>query len=295
VSLAGVQEAEARDSLLPRIYRVVGRRVETSDVVTLALEPSSGSSPAFRAGQFNMLCAFGVGEVAISISSPPGSAGPLEHTVRDVGAVTHALWSSGVGDEIGVRGPFGTDWGTHDPDAEEVVVVAGGIGLAPLRGAVFELLGAGTGPGALPAAGTWTRPRVTVLVGARTPDQIVFEHDLEAWEDSGARVEVTVDAADASWKGPVGVVTSLIAEANLDPLFTRALVCGPEVMMRFSARALLDKGLDSRRLKVSLERNMQCGVAMCGHCQLGPLLLCRDGPVVEYSEVVSNLMSEHEL
>jgi len=281
---------------VPSPYRVVGRRAETADVVTLALEPLAEPRPPFRHGQFHMLTAFGVGEVAISVSSPPTDGGPIEHTVRDVGPVTHALCSSESGTVLGVRGPFGTDWGLEDlhegsdvgalrlglehPAEADVVVVAGGIGLAPLRGALCDLA---RRPGG----------RLFVAVGARSPDQVIYGPDLEAWARAGASVDVTVDVPSADWDGPVGLVTMLLTGATFDAGRTVALVCGPEVMMRFAAGTLIDRGVDPRRIRVSLERNMQCGVAQCGHCQLGPLLLCRDGPVVPYA-AASQLLQERE-
>ncbi len=266
---------------VPDRYRVVASRRETADVVTLSLQPDTAVPPGFRPGQFNMLTAFGVGEAAISISSAPGGAGPLQHTVRDVGAVTHALCRSEVGATIGVRGPFGNDWGPDDLGGRDVVVIAGGIGLAPLRGLILLLLAE-------------QRARsLTVLVGARFPDQVVFGDEFETWREAGADVRVTVDAAAPGWSGAVGVVTSLVPALPFDPGRTVALVCGPEVMMRFGARALLDRGVAAGQVRVSLERNMQCGVGLCGHCQFGPLLLCRDGPVVTY-DTVQRLLSERE-
>jgi len=269
----------------PVPYHVAARREETGDVVTLSLEPMAGPPLGYRAGQFNMLTAFGVGEVAISISSAPGANSPIEHTVRDVGAVTHALCVAKVGSVVGVRRPFGTDWGIGELAGRDVVVVAGGIGLAPLRGAICQLVDA-------PRA---RAGRLLVLVGARTPDQVVFADDIGRWRAAGAEVLVAVDVARPGWQGHVGVVTSLIPSQRLRPDRTTALVCGPEVMMRFTARALVDGGMDATCVQVSLERNMQCGIGLCGHCQLGPLLLCRDGPVVTYGGVVSNLLSVHEL
>ena len=290
--------------MTPVPYRVVGRRHETGDVTTLALAPVTDDPMAFRPGQFNMLTAFGVGEAAISVSSAPRSTGPLEHTVRDVGAVTHSLCSSGIGDFVGVRGPFGTDWGigatrvpgdcadTPPPGAAgdddegrgDVVVVAGGIGLAPLRGAVHELMARRHEKGG----------RVFVIAGARDPSQIIFGDDLAEWARSGAEVAVTVDVSAPGWTGHVGLVTSLLDDAGFDPGTATAFVCGPEIMMRFTARVLIDQGVDPRRIRVSMERNMQCGVAWCGHCQLGPFLLCRDGPVLPYAGVVAHLLTERE-
>jgi NAD(P)H-flavin reductase len=290
--------------MTPVLYRVVGRRHETDDVATLCLAPVAGASMTFRPGQFNMLTAFGVGEAAVSVSSAPRTSGPLEHTVRDVGAVTHALCGARIGDVVGVRGPFGSDWGIGEAEASvhsidtvprgtteangdgrgDVVVVAGGIGLAPLRGAVHELM-------ALRHEGGG---RVFVIVGARDPSQIVFSDELDGWARAGAEVAVTVDVSAPGWTGHVGLVTSLLDEPGFDPVAATALVCGPEIMMRFTARALIDRGVDPAHIRVSLERNMQCGVAWCGHCQLGPFLLCRDGPVLPYAGVVAHLLTERE-
>jgi NAD(P)H-flavin reductase len=233
-----------------------------------------------------MVTVFGVGEIAVSVSGPRSSAGPTIHTVRDVGAVSHALCTVRVGEVVGLRGPFGTDWGVDKLPGRDVVVVGGGIGLAPLRGAVESLVGAmGTPDG--PA-------RVFVLAGARSPEQVIFADDLGRWAQAGAHVQVTVDAAGGSWTGHVGVVTRLLPTAPFVAHRTSALVCGPEIMMRFTVRGLLDRGVEPRSIEVSLERNMQCGVGHCGHCQLGPLLLCRDGPVVSWTGPVPSLLTERE-
>jgi NAD(P)H-flavin reductase len=276
-----------RHPLTPFPYEVVGRRPETADVVTLSLEPMGGTAGAFVPGQFNMLSALAVGEAAISISSGPGR-GPLQHTVRDVGPVTHALCETEPGGVVGVRGPFGNGWGIGTPSGDDgqgadVVVVAGGIGLAPLRGAIVHLV-----------QGRRSAGRVVVLVGARSPDQILFAADLEDWREAGAHVAVSVDLATEPWAGPVGVVTSLLADAPFDASRAVALVCGPEVMMRFAARALLERGLAPERMRLALERNMQCGVGSCGHCQLGPWLLCRDGPIVTWASGAATLLGERE-
>jgi len=276
---------ESRDPFLPALYRVVASRMETHDVVTQALAPVGGAIPTARPGQFNMLSAFGVGEVAISISGLPGPGAPLEHTIRAVGPVSRALADAEVGDVIGVRGPYGTDWGLDDIGDRDVVVVAGGIGLAPLKGVVTSLVGRSpTGAG-----------RLFVLVGARSPEDVVFRDELVDWTAAGARVAVTVDSARPDWRGPVGLVTSLIPDADFAADRTVAMLCGPEIMMRFSIRGLLDRGVDAARIRISLERNMQCGVGLCGHCQLGPLLLCRDGPIVTYEGAVPELLSRKEL
>ncbi len=267
---------------IPARYRVASSRAETHDTVTLELEPVDPPIAAHRPGQFTMLHAFGIGEVPISISGTP--AGPsLAQTIRSVGAVTRALCAASPGQIVGVRGPYGTDWGVADAAGQDLVVVAGGIGLAPLRGAVLTAL-----------AARESFRRIIVLIGARAPDELVFAGQLGAWRDRGADVRVTVDRAAAGWPGHVGVVTHLIDRVGLDPAATTALVCGPEVMMRLTARALCDLGVAPGRIRLSLERNMRCGTAECGHCQLGPLLLCRDGPVVSYHRAAA-LLSVAEL
>ena len=244
------------------------------NTVTLLLRPVDDPIQVPRPGQFTMLYAFGVGEVPVSVSGigeAPGQV--LVQTIRAVGAVTRALCAAMPGDMIGVRGPFGTDWGVSGAAAgRDMLIVAGGIGLAPLRPVVLAAL-AGRAPG-----------RVVLLAGARSPADLVFACELEVWRRRGADVRVTVDHGDADWDGRVGLVTGLIHDAIADPAGTTAFVCGPEIMTRLTGQALVDAGIPARDIRVSLERNMRCGVALCGHCQLGPLLVCRDGPVVADAE-----------
>ncbi|HML00810.1 MAG TPA: FAD/NAD(P)-binding protein [Acidimicrobiales bacterium] len=273
--------------LVPLPYRVTQRRRETDDAVSLRLEPLTEAVAPARPGQFNMLSAPGVGECAISVSG--SGDGAVDHTVRDVGAVTHALCEAQPGTLVGVRGPFGTDWGVDqllgafDGDGPDVVVVAGGIGLAPLRLAVDEM-----------AARRRRAAHLRLVVGARSPDQLMFTGDLQRWRDSGVSVTVTVDQGTGGWRGPVGVVTEVLPAVSFDPDRTVAMVCGPEVMMRFVARALVERGVSPAAIKLSLERNMQCGLGWCGHCQLGELLVCRDGPVVAYGGLVEQLLAVRE-
>jgi len=266
----------------PAGYRVTGRVEESGDTVTLTLEPAGAALPGPRPGQFAMLYAFGVGEIPISVSGPAAQP-TLIHTIRGVGAVSRALCAAAPGHLIGVRGPYGTSWDETDAGGQDLLLVAGGIGLAPLRPALLSVL-----------ADRDRYRRVTVLIGARSPSELLYTAELDRWRDQDVRVEVTVDKADAGWHGDVGVVTQLIPRTELDPGQTIALVCGPEVMMRLTAQSLLAAGLTAERIRVSLERNMQCGVAECGHCQLGPLLLCRDGPVVSY-RVAAPLLAVREL
>jgi anaerobic sulfite reductase subunit B len=282
-----VTRSSSPDPLTPRLVEVVGRTVETPDVVTLALSPSGGGGIGFRPGQFHMLTAFGVGEAAVSVSGAPDDDRAVEHSIRDVGPVTHALCGMPVGGTVGLRGPFGTGWGMG-PDrlrpGADAVIVAGGIGLAPLRGLARVLL----------ARQHRGEGRLYVLVGARSPDQIVFAAELASWGREGAHVEVSVDRAGSGWSGTVGVVTTLVDRAPFDAAGASAFICGPEIMMRFVARDLVGREVDPGRIEISLERNMQCGVGLCGHCQLGPLLLCRDGPVVPYAGLGADLLRERQ-
>ncbi|HSD80642.1 MAG TPA: FAD/NAD(P)-binding protein [Solirubrobacteraceae bacterium] len=258
----------------PAPYRVADTRRETGDTWTLRLEPPGGATPAaFEPGQFAMLYAFGVGEAPISVSATHDGA--LVHTVRAVGAVTRALCAARSGDVVGVRGPFGTRWPLARAEGRDVVVVAGGIGLPPLRAVIERLL-----------ADRGRYGEVNVLYGGRAPSELLYPGDVERWAArSDVRVHVTVDAPSAGWRGRVGVVTRLLDDAVFDPPRTTAMMCGPEVMMRVTAVALRDRGVAGDDIWLSLERNMACGEGHCGHCQLGPLLVCRDGPVVRHDVV----------
>lgn len=267
-------------SMTPVDYRVVERQQETADTATLTLAPRGERLPAWRPGQFTMVYAFGVGEVPVSVSGGDGEA--IRHTVRAVGAVSRAICFAPVGSTLGMRGPFGHGW-PPEPEGADVVIMAGGIGLAPLRPVV---------------TGTLTQPgrtgRVAVLIGARTPADLVFTDEYEQWRSAGAQVLVTVDRADSSWAGHVGVVTKLLVAADFDAAGAAGYVCGPEVMMRLGARSLVERGVRPAAVAVSLERNMRCGVALCGHCQLGPLLVCRDGPVAPF-DIAGPLLCTREL
>jgi anaerobic sulfite reductase subunit B len=277
----------AGDALAPRRYRVANRIVETHDTVTLELAALDAPLPPAEPGQFHMLWAFGIGDVPISVSRlAEGPGDPVEHTIRAVGRVTEALCRADRGEIIGVRGPFGTPWGLDQESANggDVVVIAGGIGLAPLRPVIDALLDRPDGA-----------PRTHVLVGARSPSDLVFASELDHWKTlDRAQFEVTVDSAEPGWSGNVGVVTKLLARVDLDPEHTIAFICGPEVMIRFAARALVDLGVAASRIRVSMERNMQCAVRRCGHCQLGPAFVCADGPVFPYDQA-ARLMEVREL
>ena len=275
-------EVEPAARWTPRPFRVTRRRRETADSWTVELD--GGEPLAFVPGQFTMLSAGGHGEVPISISGDPATPERLVHTVRDVGLATHAVCSARPGDVLGVRGPYGRGWPLDAARGGDVVVVAGGLGLAPVRPALYALL-----------ADRASFGRVVLLYGSRDPQSLLYASELSGW--SGAAdidVAVTVDAGPRSWRGSVGVVPRLIERARFDPARTTAFVVGPEIMMRFSIAALRERGVADGRIHVSLERNMQCGFGHCGHCQLGPLIVCRDGPVFS-AAVVGALMGVREL
>jgi NAD(P)H-flavin reductase len=267
----------------PVPYRVRSRAQETADTWTLELDPLADAVRP-RAGQFDMLFAFGVGEVPISTSGEHESDGSLTHTIRAVGPVTRALCALDEEAVLGVRGPFGNEWPLAGAVGGDLLVVAGGIGLAPLRPAIRHAL-----------AHRGDYGSVAVLLGARTPADLLFVSEVEEWRSRlDAEIDVTVDAAAPGWHGRVGLVTTLIPGAVVDPATATAFVCGPEIMMTFVVRALLERGLPIERIWLSLERNMRCGVGHCGHCQLGPVLICRDGPVFRADEMTA-LMEVREL
>jgi NAD(P)H-flavin reductase len=255
-------------------------RKELRDTWTLEFDPAGGGDAlAFRPGQFTMIYAFGIGEVPISISGDPTRPAPLVHTVRAVGAVTRAICSAKRHGVLGIRGPYGSAWAIDEAAGKDVVVVAGGIGLAPLRPLVYAIL-----------AERGRYGRVSVLVGARTPGDLLYARELEGWRSRfDLDVRVTVDSAAPDWRGDVGVVTALISRAAFTPARAAAFVCGPEVMMRYTATELVRRGVPPGAIQVSLERNMQCAVGVCGHCQFGPAFVCKDGPVLPYSRVESLL------
>lgn len=264
------------EASIPTVARVIARRRETHDTWTLAIEIGEF---AFEPGQFNMLYAFGIGEIPVSLSGDPRTPGPLLHTVRAVGSASQAITRLKPGDPIGLRGPFGSVWPVDESAGSDVLVIAGGLGLAPLRPAIYRLLAEREQYG-----------HVAILYGTRGPADILFQREIERWRRRlDTTIEVTVDHADAGWHGHVGVVTKLIDQAVFDPDHTVALVCGPEIMMRLAGRSLEAVGIAPSRIHLSMERNMKCAIGQCGHCQFGPALICRDGAVMRYDRVRSFL------
>jgi NAD(P)H-flavin reductase len=229
----------------------------------------------FLPGQFNMLYIPGVGEIAISLSAGNTQAGTWDHTIRVAGNVTRALARQRIGGVLGLRGPYGSNWPLDQCAGADVVVVAGGVGLPPLRPAIYALL-----------ADRQRFGRCMLLYGARTPDMLLYTREYDDWTDRGLEVQTTVDRSQPLWSGNVGVVPMLLDRLQVfSPDNSVLLLCGPEVMMRYTVRTALGRGLSKERIWVSLERNMQCAVGLCGHCLLGPAFVCKDGPIFRYDKI----------
>ncbi|MGE0137653.1 MAG: FAD/NAD(P)-binding protein [Ilumatobacteraceae bacterium] len=270
------------DPLLePQIHEVLARRDEIPGVVTLRVAPLGEPPRSFLPAQIGMVGAFGIGEAALSISSAITDRTAHEYTIRRAGAITTALTRLQPGEQLWVRGPFGEPWDLA-LEGRDVVIAAGGLGLAPLRPAIYELLRRRDRLG-----------EVVVVIGARSPELLLYATAYPSWRAGGIRVVATIDRAADGWGGRVGfvpdVVDAVSHELHLEPDRTSALVCGPDVMMQLVAEVLIGRGVAADDVQLTLERNMQCGNGLCGHCQLGPLIVCRDGPVVRYPMVADVL------
>ncbi|MEQ9300074.1 MAG: FAD/NAD(P)-binding protein [Cyclobacteriaceae bacterium] len=258
----------------PIPYRISAKRLENDNLFTLQLDPAGDMTiDPIAPGQFNMLYSFGIGEIPISVSSRLSSHPTLTHSIQDVGPVSKALTQLVTGDVVGVRGPFGTTWPIEKAKSKDILILAGGIGLCPLRPVIEHILDHRDQYG-----------EVNVLFGTRHPDNIIYHSDIISWQsDSSINFQITVDHAFANWRGNVGVVTHLINKAIFDPANTAAFLCGPEVMMRFGVYSCLDAGVAEEAVHLSMERNMKCAIGFCGHCQLGPYFTCKDGAVFPYT------------
>ena len=276
----------APDPMLPHPYRVETVVRETPDTFTFALDSAAASQPSrFAPGQFSMLYVFGVGELPISISGDPDHPRRLVYTVRSVGPATHALVSRSPGDSLGVRSPFGTAWPLAEARGKDVLLIAGGIGLAPLRPAIYHIL-----------RHRDEYARLILLYGARSPRDLLYRKELSAWSHSpDSQILTTVDYGGVNWRGRVGVVTTLFRYLRLHPGRTVVLVCGPEIMMRYVIAELTqNRGIPPNDIYLSMERNMKCAVGFCGHCQYGPHFICKDGPIFPYGRIRS-LLEKYEL
>jgi NAD(P)H-flavin reductase len=270
-----VESPHAR-ALTPAPMRISRVWRETPDTVTLLVDAPADTF-SFAPGQFNMLYAFAAGEIAISMSGDAERGSEIVHTIKAVGAVSSALCQLRAGTYVGVRGPFGRSWPLDEVTGKDLVLIGGGLGLAPLRPVVYHVLAHRANYG-----------QVSLLVGARTPEDLLYQREMARWgKRKELRVLTTVDRAGPAWNGRVGVVPALLDEVSIDPKHTAVFMCGPEVMMRFTVRAAARRGLSDEDLYLSLERNMKCAVGLCGHCQFGPNFVCKDGPVFRFDRIRS--------
>lgn len=271
--------------MVPQVFRIKTKTAETADTFTLDLVPDNGVKEfAFLPGQFNMIYVYGVGEAPISICGDPGKKDVLVHTIRSVGTVTRVIDGLKPGAVLGVRGPFGSSWPVEEAVGKDVVIVTGGIGLPPLRPALYHIF-----------ANRNKYGRVVLLYGARTPKDLVYKDEIKKWQErKDLEMHVTVDMAESEWKGNVGVVTTLIPKAKFTAHDTVAMTCGPEIMMRFVVQELYKQGVSYDNIYISMERNMKCGIGVCGHCQLGPTFVCKNGPVFSF-ESMKNLFGKKEI
>ena len=266
-----------------QLARITAIRQDTADTASYDLQLENqkfATAYQFLPGQFNMLYLPGVGEAAISISSDP-QKDTLTHTVRVAGNVTGALARLKVGDQIGVRGPFGSSWPVEECRKNDVVIASGGIGLAPLRPLIYHIINHRD-----------DYAKVYVLCGARSPQELLYTDEYDHWRAAGIDVEVTVDIGTDDWTGHIGVVPVLFYRLRLNPDSTRVVTCGPEIMMRFVAFEALARRIDPKHIYLSMERNMGCAIGLCGKCQLGPSFVCKDGPVFSYEQMEPYLLLE---
>ena len=260
--------------MVPYGAEIVNITLEAPGIATYwlrFLDPMVRKGYSFRPGQFNMLYLPGYGESAISISSDPGNCETIGHTVRFIGNVTQNISRLKVGDFLGVRGPFGTSWPLDQFKGSDLIIGTGGIGLPPLRSALYYAMRHRQDFG-----------RIVLLYGARTPKDLQYPREYEEWEKAGIETMITVDRADETWTGLVGVVPLLFYRVRMDPKKSVVLTCGPEIMIRFVVFEALARRVPSDRIFVSLERNMKCGLGQCGHCQIGPYFVCKDGPIFSF-------------
>jgi NAD(P)H-flavin reductase len=269
-------DAELVSPAVPRVFRINRVKRELPDTLTFELLPESGNAvQPVSPGQFNMLYAFAAGEIPVSVSGNPLQPEMLVHTIRSVGPVSRALCALKKGASVGVRGPYGTGWPVDSIRGRDIVLVAGGIGLAPLRPVIYVIGSQRAEYG-----------RVWLLAGARTPEDMLYAREFERWgKKLRIDVQAAVDSAGPDWRGNIGFVTTLIAHARFDPANTVVMICGPELMMKKAAQDFIERGVNRQQIFVSMERNMKCALGFCGHCQFGPEFICKDGPVFPYSRL----------
>ncbi|MBU1191051.1 MAG: FAD/NAD(P)-binding protein [Gammaproteobacteria bacterium] len=269
-------------SRVPVAAEIIRRTQESPSVFTLGLrlcDPAQHSAYRFMPGQFNMLYLYGVGEIPISIVSDPDRDDELEHTIRVVGRVTRGFDALKVGDRIGIRGPFGRGWPLEQVRGKDLLLLTGGLGCAPLVSVINYVTQRRAEFG-----------RIAILQGVKHMDDLIWRDRYDQWAAlPDTQVLLAADVAGASWSWHVGLVTELIDQVAFDLNNAHVMVCGPEPMMLASIRKLCDSGVDEKHIWLSMERNMQCALGQCGHCQIGPHFVCKDGPVFCYPEIRERL------
>ncbi len=267
----------AENPWIPKLARIRDIRPEVSGIASYEVQFADerlAETFRFQPGQFNMLHLPGFGEAAISISSDAEQHASLWHTVRVAGNLTQALSRMKTGHSLGIRGPFGSSWPTEACQDNDVVIACGGVGLAPLRPMIYHIMNHRDRYG-----------RVFLLYGARSPHDLLYTSEYEAWREADIEVEVTVDLGNAKWEGHIGVVPMLFYRLRLDAPRTHVLTCGPEIMMRYVIFEALARRVEPANIHLSMERNMNCALGFCGHCQLGPVFVCKDGPIFSYEQM----------
>lgn len=274
-----------RDPSIPFEVCIRWIKKETRDTATYAMKITNreiAKSYSFEPGQFNMLSIPGIGEAPISISSAP-TEHEILHTVRVAGDVTTHLARLRSGDVLGMRGPFGNRWPLEEVEDRDLIIIAGGLGIAPLRSVIRHMISLERAK--KPSAGSLSGKKI-LLYGAKTPKDIVFRDEFPRYKDV-FHVWLTVDKADPEeyWKGEVGLIPVLFKNIAVDPLRSVVFMCGPEIMMAILAKDLTTRGIPAEKIFVSMERNMNCGMGWCGHCLFGPAMVCTDGPIFRLSDI----------
>ncbi|MCU7859331.1 MAG: FAD/NAD(P)-binding protein, partial [Candidatus Thiodiazotropha sp. (ex Lucinoma kastoroae)] len=272
------------DLFLPRVAMIDQRTQESSNIFTLRMQFEDSDAQetfSFSPGQFNMVTLFGVGEIAISIVNDPLDSHFFDHTIRIVGRVSEGLSKLKPGDHVGIRGPFGRGWPMQEAQGRDVLLVTGGLGCAPLVSVIRYLMNRRDQFG-----------HINILQGVKHANDLIWREQYEKWtQEKDVKVLLAADVATRGWQGQRGMVTELIDQISLRISRIIALLCGPELMMMAAIANLRSLGLPDNQIWFSMERNMQCGMGQCGHCQIGPKLVCRDGPVFCNSELADFLGS----
>ncbi|MCK7580123.1 MAG: FAD/NAD(P)-binding protein [Chromatiales bacterium] len=264
----------------PHVAEVVENIEESPGIRTLRLrlvDPAVHASFRFRPGQFNMLYLYGVGEVPISIVSDPEGEDLFDHTIRAVGRVTNAMVRLPAGARLGVRGPYGSGWPLRTAEGQDVMIITGGLGCAPVVSVINYVMRRRS-----------RFRRLVIMQGVKHTEDLIWRRRYEAWAQlPDTSVYIASDVGAPLWPWHVGRVTELFDQVTLDPLHTVAMLCGPEVMMGVAVRQLLARSVPEAAIWLSMERSMHCAIGHCGHCQFGGQFVCKDGPIFHYGAIKS--------